>query len=139
MSKEAIIKELPDSFVRQMRNWVLTCSCVGMYAISPAYEGMPNTGTYGPRTPSSGGEISDLEWALLTVPIRYRQAVMLFWQYEGNDLVWMGRRLSCDFRAVERRVREGHDRLRQELARREARRERQMESRGERHPAGWAA
>ena len=128
MSKESIINELPDSFVRQMRNWVKTGSCVGMYAISPAYEGMPNNTVFGPRIPVAGRESTDLEHALEALPAQLRLAVMLFWLYEGNDLVWLGRRLHCDYRAVERRVRKGHEQLRGDLARREARQNRRLEA-----------
>lgn len=128
MSKESIIKELPDSFVRQMRNWVKTGSSVGMYAISPAYEGMPNNSTYGSRIPRMG-EASDLEWALERIPNQVRLAVMLFWLYEGNDLVWLGRRLHCDYRTAEVRVRKGHDLLRAKLASFEAMRGRLAEAR----------
>jgi hypothetical protein len=129
VSKESIIKELPDDFVRQMRNWVLTGSCVGMYAISPAYEGMPNNTVYGPRIPMGGGERTIVERALEQLPNNIRSAVMLFWQYEGNDLVWLGRRLRCDYRTAEKRVRDGHDLMRNDINRQTAAHDRMLERR----------
>ena len=125
MSKESIIKDLPDSFVRQMRNWVKIGSGVGQYAISPAYEGMPNNTVFGSRIPVGGGERTMVERAIEALPIE-RLAIMLFWQYEGNDLVWLGRRLHCDYRTVEERVRKGHDLMRTALARWQASHERHM-------------
>lgn len=128
MSKESIIRELPDSFVAMMRNWVKTGSCIGLYTISPAYEGMPNNGTFGPRIPSFAGEASHVDQALEILPNRERLAVRLFWHTEGQaDLVWLGRYLGIDYRAVERRVRKGHERMRQELARLEGRHERTLD------------
>lgn len=127
MSKESIIKELPEAFVRQMRSWAATRSNVGVVAISPAYEGMPTSRVPGPRILAwQFGEPSMLEHAIDALPPREQQAVRLFWLYEGNDLVWLGRRIACDWRTVESRVRRGHDLLRNDLANREARYERKM-------------
>ena len=120
MSKEAIIKDLPEPFVRQMRNWVKTASSVGLYCISPAYEGMPGNPTYGPRIPLSGKERTHLERAIESLPNRERLAVRLFWMYEGHDLVWLGNRMRCDYRTAESRVRRGHELVRQRLATYEA-------------------
>jgi hypothetical protein len=127
MSKESIIKDLPRDFVRQMRDWVKTGSCVGMYSMTSAYEGMPNSGTFGSRIPSCTREATHLERALEALPNRERCAVMLFWLYEGNDLVWLGRRLHCDYRTAEARVRTGHDLMRNDLARWQAAHERMLE------------
>ena len=129
MSKESIIKDLPDAFVRQMRNWVITASGIGFYAISPAYEGMPNNSVYGSRVPSGGAEVSHVERALDALTNRERCAVMLFWQYEGNDLGWLGRRLGCDYRTAEIRVRRGHEFMRNYIAVREAAHDRMLENR----------
>lgn len=126
MSKESIINELPDSFVRQMRNWVKTGSCVGMYAMSQAYQGIRINHTHWAGTPDIH-EATDLEHALEALPAQLRVAVMLFWLYEGNDLTWLGRRLHCDYRTVEVRVRKGHEQMRGDLARREARQDRRLE------------
>ena len=126
MSKESIIKDLPRDFVRAMRNWVKTGSCVGQYAMSSAYQGMPNGTPFGPRIPFIN-EGSHLERALDALPNSVRQAVMLFWQYEGNDLVWLGRRLHCGFRTAEARVRKGHDLMRNKLAMHQAGEDRRLE------------
>lgn len=130
MSKESIIRELPDQFVAMMRNWAKTGACIGLYTISPAYEGMPNTGTFGPRIPPFAGEASHVDLALDRLPNRERLAVRLFWVTEGQaDLVWLGQRLGIDYRAVERRIRKGHDLLRRHLATFEARQDRTLERR----------
>jgi len=129
MSKESIIRELPDDFVRQMRNWATTGSNVGMYTISPAYEGMPSSRVPGSVILANYGEISHVERAIDALQNRERLAVRLFWMYEGQDLVWLGRRLGCDYRVVESRVRRGHERMRQDLAILEAAYERQRDRR----------
>lgn len=129
MSKEAIIKELPEGLVRQMRSWVLTRSNTGLYTITPAYQGMPGNPTYGSRVLADFSEVSMLERAIDGLRPRERDAVRLFWIHEGNDLVWLGRRLGCDYRVVEKRVRNGHDLLRADLARREHAYERMIEHR----------
>lgn len=128
MSKESIIRELPEAFVRQMRSWAATRSNVGVCPISPAYEGMPSTRVPGPRILAGQfGEPSMLEHAIDALKPRYSLAVRLFWLYEGNDLIWLGRRLGCDYRTVEERIRNGHNALRNDLANREARYERRQE------------
>lgn len=124
MSKESIIKELPESFVLQMRSWVVTRSNVGLYTITPAYEGMPGNPIYGSRVLADFTEVSMLERSIESLKPRYCQAVKLFWIYEGNDLTWLGRRLACDYRTAEERVRKGHNEVRNDLANREARYER---------------
>lgn len=126
MSKEAIIKDLPQVFVLQMRNWVVTRSGVGLYTITPAYEGMPGNPIYGSRVLADFTEVSMLEHAINTLRPREGQAVKLFWIYEGNDLAWLGRRLGCDYRTAESRVRKGHDDVRNDLANREARYDRKL-------------
>ncbi len=127
MSKETIIKELPERFVLQMRSWVITRSSVGLYTITPAYSGVPGSRIYGSRILSDFTEVSMLERALESLQARYCQAIKLFWIYEGNDLTWLGRRLGCDYRTAEDRVRKGHDQMRNDLAKREASYERRQE------------
>lgn len=128
MSKESIIRELPDQFVAMMRNWAKTGACIGLYTISPAYQGMPNSSTFGPRIPSLAGECSHVDLALDRLPNRERLAVRLFWVTEGQaDLVWLGERLRIDYRTVEKRIRRGHELLRQHLATLEAIHERALE------------
>jgi len=64
------------------------------------------------------GEAGDTDMALNAVPVRYAQAVRLFWQYEGSALAVLARRCSCDYRTYENRVIEGHTMLRIEMAQR---------------------
>lgn len=121
MSKEAIINELPEEFVRKMRNWAKTGTEIGSCPISSAYVGgRIGSGTFGPSIPTWGGEVSDLQRAIDSLKERERLAVRLFWLQEGQDLVGLGRRLHCDYRAAERRVRKGHEEMLLELGRREA-------------------
>lgn len=129
MSRKAIIDGLPDHFINQMRNWVKTSSSVGHYSISQ-YDGMPMNHAFGSRPPSSGGEATHVERALDMVPNRERQAVRLFWLYEGMSLEGLSTRLHCHWETVEVRVRKGHELLRQHLATLEARYERMLEGRG---------
>jgi hypothetical protein len=113
MSRESIIKDLPEDYVRRMRNWVRADSGQGQYAMTSAYTGERERGdVYDSHMPVLEGEARDTATALDLVPNRERQAVMLFWQYEGRSLESLGKRLSPEaplhYETVERRVREGH-------------------------------
>lgn len=116
MSYETILKDLPEDFIRKMRNWARSNLGGGMYAMTSAYDGVRSDG-YDTQMPILDGEAQDVDAALMTVPNRFRQAVMLFWTYEGRELTWLARRLECDYRAVERRVRQGHMLVIAQLAR----------------------
>lgn len=127
MSKEAILKDLSREFVMQMRNWAAVGSNEGLYAISPAYDGMPVTPVRGSRTPLDNGESTHVERALGMVPNRERLAVRLFWMYEGREMIWLTKRLMLtDVRTFENRVIKGHQQLRQRLASLQAQYERRL-------------
>lgn len=115
-----IYKAISESFTRKMRNWALTTAGVvpTSYIISSCYRLGPRD-TYGnaETQPVLIGESEDVNHALLQLPLRYRQAVSLFWQYEKRPLAWFGRRLAIDWRTYETRVVHGHELLKAELAR----------------------
>lgn len=114
-----IYTAIPEHFLRKMRNWALTTAGVVAtnYLISSCYEPAPRD-TYGDSQPQPVliGEAEDVNHALLQLPLRYRQAVSLFWQYEDRPLAWFGRRLAIDWRTFEARVMHGHELLKAELA-----------------------
>jgi hypothetical protein len=108
MSKESIIKDLSEDYIRRMRNWARADSGCDQYAITSAYDGIVND-RYTSSMPILSGEAQDTHIAMQAVPNQYRQAVMLFWQYEGRALEWIGRRLgNIHYETVERRIRQGH-------------------------------
>ena len=116
MSIESIIKELPEDFIRKMRNWAMSKAGGGQYAMSTVFAGMGCGDSYTSHIPILNGEAYDVDNALATVDNRYRQAVMLFWQYEGRPIRWLGRRLMVESRTVEDRIKQGHALLRDALA-----------------------
>lgn len=117
MSYETILKDLPEDFIRKMRNWARGNCGASNYAMTSAYDGFEaRSGFSTSPPPVLGGEVTDVDAALMSVPNRYRQAVCLFWQYEGRSLRWFGRHLACDHHTVEGRVRHGHDLVRAQLA-----------------------
>lgn len=115
MSKEQIIKELPEAFVRQMRDWVRSRSGNG-FAMTSAYDGVANSSGYAETPiPILYGAVGDVDIAMLAIQLREREAVRLFWEREGNSLVWLGKRLKVSDKTAEVRVRAGHELLREQL------------------------
>ena len=115
MSRETIIAELPEHFVRQLRDWVRSRSG-NSFAMTGAYDGMRAGNGYAEtQIPILYGAVGDLDVAMLAIPIRERSAVQLFWEREGLSLRWMGRRLAVNRETVEARVRRGHALLRDQL------------------------
>lgn len=125
MSYESILADLPEEFIRKMRNWASANSGGGlyslMYATTSAYEGIGGDGYGRSHDVVLTSEATDADHALASIPNRYRQAVMLFWQYEGRPLSWLGRRMMVSYHTVEHRVRDGHAILRAKLAANRAR------------------
>jgi len=115
-----IYKAISENFTRQMRNWALTTAGIvpTNYLISSCYRRKLGD-TYGnsQQEPVMIGEAENVNSALMELPLRYRQAVSLFWQNEGRPLAWFGRRLAIDWRTYESRVMDGHELLKGELAR----------------------
>lgn len=117
MSREVIAAALPADFVRMMRNWV-RAKAGGDYAMTSAYDGMQDSSGYAiSRIPILRGEADEVDQALAKLPARECAAVMLFWQYEGNSLRWLGERLKVDHKTAKVRVECGHQLLRDELSR----------------------
>lgn len=133
MSRESILRDLPEDYLRRMRNWARADSGQGMYAMSSAYTGDQSGDGYDSHMPVLEGEASDTHSALMALPNRERQAVMLFWQFEGRSLESLGKRLSPEFplhfETVERRVRDGHRLHLAEIRRMTAEHHRQCEAR----------
>ena len=115
-----IMAELPEDLVRRMRNWARWAAGGGLPKLaSCAMWGIAPSGSRGDQVINTlSGEAGDTDMALNAVPVRYAQAVRLFWQYEGSALAGLARRCSCDYRTYESRVIEGHTRLRSEMAQR---------------------
>ena len=119
MSK-SIYGGLTEEMIRRMRNWARWNAGSGVIGIGchPMWRDTPR----GPRGELPigviSGEAGDTETAINSMPVRYAQAVKLFWQYEGKSLEYLSKRCSCDYRTYERRVVDGHFKLVGELARR---------------------
>lgn len=115
-----IMAELPEDFVRRMRNWARWAARGGLpKLVSCAMWGNAPSGARGDQVINTlSGEAGDTDMALNAVPVRYAKAARLFWQYEGSALTGLARRCSCDYRTYENRVIEGHIRLRSEMAQR---------------------
>ena len=109
MSK-TVYRELTQDMIRRMRNWARWNSGGGVTGLGthPMWRVVP----HGTRAELSigiiSGEASDTEAAIDALPIRFGQAVKLFWQYEGQSLSYLAGRCACDYRTYEKRVIEGH-------------------------------
>ena len=114
-----IMAELPNDFIRRMQNWARWSARGGYAQISPSsmWSAAPS-GTRGNAAINTlGGEAEDTDKAFNAVPVRYRQAVMLFWQYENQPMTYLARRCGgIDYRTYEDRVIEGPVRLRAQIA-----------------------
>ena len=129
---ERIYKQLSDQFITRMRNWAWTNSGAGQYVTSSMCAIVAGAGDRYPeaRMPLLIGEAEDTGAALSRLPNRYKQAVSLFWQYEGRPLAWFARRCGegVDWRTFEKRVFRGHELLKGEIARQHDRVERYQAS-----------
>lgn len=117
-----IYGDMTEHFRRKMRNWAMANAGVTpmSYLISSCYRpGVRDTYGDSSREPILIGEAEDVNAAMHHIPLRYRLAVTLFWQYEGRPLVWFARRCGegVDWRTFESRVIRGHELLMAELAR----------------------
>lgn len=111
MSRESIIMNLPEDYVRRMRNWARAPG-EASYAMTSAYEGLTASSGYAEAPmPVLIGESQDTDRALQEVPNKYRQAVRKFWMYEGRSLHWLACQLRSpplDYRTVESWLDIGH-------------------------------
>jgi len=115
-----VYSELSEGFIIRMRNWARSNSGVGYDSvISGIYQdiGGGSSDGYTSRAPITLGEAEDTSKALGKLQIRYRQAVELFWQYEGRSLEWFGKRTGTTRQTYTINVMHGHQLLVSELAR----------------------
>lgn len=116
---EKIYQQLSEHFIRQMRNWARwQAGADGAYSIiSSIYRGERLGDSYdGAPIPILSGEATDTQDALCKLPIRYQAALTLFWCWEGQPMTSLARRCAIDYRTFEKRVIEGHEKLKTELA-----------------------
>lgn len=114
---ECVISELPYDYVRRMRNWASTSAESGLYSISSVYIRERCDG-WETSMPVIIGEASDTHAALEVLPLRFLQAVQLYWQNEGKGLRWLGRRLAVDDKTAKARVLKGSELHQAEILRR---------------------
>jgi hypothetical protein len=109
-----IYAELDREFIHSMRQWAWNEAGRKGPAISSAYSGEFGSGYFGPRVPRIRMQRGDINHALLHVPTRYRQAVRLFWQWEGAPLTYIAERsgTGVDYRTIQARIIRGHELLR---------------------------
>lgn len=118
---DKVLAQLDEHFIRLMRNWAAgTVGSSAGFSMSSAYDGTPSGDGYDSRMPILRGEVTDVDAALLVLPIDNRQAVQLFWLFEGRSYAWLAARLKVTDKTVAARCIVGHDMLRRELARRRA-------------------
>ena len=116
---QKIFKELSEQFVMRMRNWAWTNAGGGQRLTSSMYVAAGGDRYPESKIPLLTGEAEDTGIALSQLPNRYKQAVSLFWQYEGRPLTWFAMRSGqgVDWRTYEKRVIHGHELLKAEIAR----------------------
>jgi hypothetical protein len=110
---ERIYGAISEGFQRRMRNWARWEAGDGESLISSAYSNI-GACAYGHERPIViEGEALDTAQDLQYVSIRYRQAVMRFWRYEGASLREHARklRLGLFHLTFEAWVMKGHDEL----------------------------
>lgn len=114
-----IFTVLSEQFILRMKNWAWANSGgLASVPISNYCIFITNDGGYRDfNTPILTGEADDTGKALSKLDERHKQAVSLFWQYQGRPIAWFARRLKIDYRTYENRVIEGHELLKAEIAR----------------------
>jgi hypothetical protein len=117
---ERIYKALPEHFIRCMRNWA-RASC-GLLSVAGLISGIYRGERFGDgyaeaQIPILHGEAEDVERALNALPIRFRQAVQLFWWWEGDRVMRrIERRLQLRNGTAEAWIMRGHELLRDQLS-----------------------
>lgn len=119
---QRIYAAISHDFQRRMQNWGRWAARSGDSQVSPSsmWSSAPSGGYRETVTPILDGEAGDTDRALYLVPIRYAQAVRLFWQYEGKSLIQLSRLCGkgVDYRTFEDRVIKGHVLLNCEILKR---------------------
>lgn len=128
--RQKVMDAIDEHLIRMMRNWVASSGSGNLYAMSTAYCGIADSSGYAEaQVPILLGESEDVEIALAPLALRYRQAVCLFWWYEGASMPMLARRCGegVDYRTLQARVMRGHEDLSAELYRRRDMHARQRE------------
>lgn len=121
---DRVFRELPADFVRRMRNWARWASGgqdrLGYPSVHPMWSQSPRSPRAELPVGIISGEAGDTNASIDAIPVRYAQAVRLFWQYESTPIAQLARRCGngVDYRTYEKRVIDGHQLLRAEIARR---------------------
>lgn len=117
-----VYRNLSNDMVRRMRNWARWASDGGAAPIlSCAMWGSAPSGRRGDIVINTmAGEAMDTDTAINAIPVRYGQAIRLFWQYERAAMAYLAKRcgIGCDYRTFEQRVIDGHEMLSGEVSRR---------------------
>ena len=117
MTQNKVYSVLSEQFIIRMRNWARSNAGIGIESvISGIYQDIGGgSDGYTSRAPITLGEAEDTSKALGKLPIRYRQAVELFWQYEGRSLEWFGNRTGTSRHTYTDNVMYGHQLLVSEI------------------------
>jgi len=128
MSEDCVITELPEDYVRRMRNWARADAGAGLYAVSSIYDPSAGRDRGEMPIPTLVGEAHDTHMALDVLAQRERLAVTLYWQHEGKGMRWLGRRLAISDKTAKARVLKGSEIHQAELRRRADTHNRQVEA-----------
>lgn len=115
MSRESIVRDLPEDFVRKMINWARVVPGSG-YAQSSVYDGGKTSSGYAESIiPVLVGEAADVSEALKQLPTKEGAAVKNFWELQGLSMRKLAKKLDVHRNDVEALIRRGHAMLRLEL------------------------
>lgn len=114
-----VMMELDEGFVRRMRNWARARVGTSSGVVQVNWEVGGGSGYREAHMPVLGGEAEDTDLALQALPVRFRRAVELFWAWETLELTVLAQKCGgIDYRTYVARVKDGHELLRSEVARR---------------------
>jgi len=117
MTVDEYIARMDVDFVRRMRNWAAEARGDGHGHVKAMdYGAMPSSGYREASIPVMTGEASDTDRAVATLPLRYRQAVVQFWCYEGRSWVWHGQHRGIADKTFAVWAEKGHAMVRDALA-----------------------
>lgn len=115
---DKVLAQLDDHFVRLMRNWARATAGINPFSMTTAYTGMMGRDAYDSGIPVMRGEVVDVDMAFQVVPHKERNAVQMYWLWEGKSYVWLAGKLECSDKTVVQRCIDGHVWLKAELLRR---------------------
>jgi hypothetical protein len=85
-----IFAQLPEDFVRRMRNWSASLGGGSVTTSSMLWNNI-GSGSFESRIPVLMGEADDTDAAVRHLPQRHQEVVTVFWRYNTHDLEWMSR------------------------------------------------